>query len=1141
MNSTQRTDISNFFCNLKQSEIFKEITDKIEAGARRLTLTGLTGSSRSYMISAIAQFLDRPVFYIADSVERSVEAQEEISFFSGQKPPLLEKKELELNESIFSSESKKTSARLEWLYLARVNKVLIAEAPAVLERVIPMRVFDDSVISIKTGDNVSKDNFISRLVEMGYVQTEFVQNYGELGTRGSIIDVFSPATPNPIRLELLGDEISSIRYFGTSDQRFIEKTGSAIILPASEVILSKDAISRSICYIKKKAKEYDMPASTKLSLINDLEQGKRLPWVDTLLPSFYPSLGTVFDYLLPETLIILDPADDISKSLASYADSLLSIRGYQGNNNNIVPDIDELHLEDDRFREEISRFQIIQVEDLWLNQEEAEGINLYTEPTRIKKENDLDSPFEALANEILKAEKVGCSAHIVISTDVTREFIIEALAGRSINNFETHIGHLSFGFIFPSANQMIIGEKDIFEDGKKIRPRKVKDTHSAFLTSFSELKPGDFIVHIDFGIGVYRGLKQLRFGNMEGDFLQCEYQGGDKVYVPVDKLKLVQRYIGERKNPRIDKLGHQNWKRVVRRVKKAVENIAKELVELYAVRKAENGFQFSKRDNLFKQFEFEFPYEETVDQNSAIEEVMSDMESQTPMDRLICGDVGFGKTEVAMRAAFKAVMDGKQVALLVPTTLLAYQHFLTSVDRLKQYPVMIEMISRFKSHREEKGILQRLKDGSIDIIIGTHKLLGNKIQFRDIGLLIIDEEHKFGVSHKERLRKIKRGIDVLSLSATPIPRTLQLSLAGIRDISLINTPPEGRQAIETYVLRFSRELIRKAILKEVDREGSIFFIHNRIEDIYETAEELKKIVPEARIEVTHGRMYEKQLEDSIDKFSHGEIDVLVTTAIVESGLDIQRANTMIINNSHKFGLADLYQLRGRVGRSDKKAFAYFLIPSKGSLTPESRRRLKAITELNELGSGYRLALSDLEIRGAGNIFGTEQSGHIADVGLELYLEMLDKSIRRLKREENPLEYEPEIKFNFSAFIPDDYIEDPTERLLFYKKLSSVSSEDELYSIKEELGDRFGKIPESGLNLLNVVELKILMKELQIEKMEIKDGDTIIAFREKSPLLSRFMPAGRLRIIRSDGNQFIEIRNRLRELINVMNAEKRQTM
>jgi transcription-repair coupling factor (superfamily II helicase) len=1139
VNSKKRVGPNDLFENLRHSEIVTELTDKIKAGARHFTLTGLTGSARSYLISAIAQILKRPVLYVAHSPKRSIEAQEEISFFSGEIPPILRKREMEVNEAIFSSVFKETAARLEWLYLARVNNVLVAEAPSLLERVIPKDVFDGSLISIKTGDNVLRDEFISRLVEMGYVQTEFVQHEGELSTRGSIIDVFSPATPNPIRLELLGDEISSIRYFGTSDQRLIEKTESAIILPASEVILTKEAISRSICYIRKKAPDHEIPASTKISLINDIEGAKRLPHVNVLLPSFYPNLGTAFDYLLPQTLIILDPSDDISKSLVSYGESSLRINRNPGNNKNIVPGIDELYLTDDSFREEVSRFQTIQVEDIWLNEEETEGINLYTEPINIKKDNDLDSPFEALANKLLEAEEIGCSVHIIVSDNVSRDMIMEALGRRSINNFETRIGHLSFGFLFPAAKQMIVGEKDIFEDTKRIRPRKIKGIPSAFLTSFSELKPGDFIVHIDFGIGIYGGLKRLRFGSMEGDFLQCEYQGGDKVYVPVDKLKLVQRYIGERKNPRIDKLGQQNWKRVIRRVKRAVENIAKELVELYALRKAENGFQFSRRDKLFKEFEFEFPYEETVDQNSAIEDVMSDMESQAPMDRLICGDVGFGKTEVALRAAFKAVMDGKQVALLVPTTLLAYQHYLTSVERLKQYPVMIEMLSRFKSHKEEKVILEALKEGNIDIIIGTHKLLGNKIQFKDLGLLIIDEEHKFGVSHKEKLRKIKKGIDVLSLSATPIPRTLQLSLAGIRDISIINTPPEGRKAIETYVLRFSRNLIRKAILKEMDRGGSIFFIHNRIEDIVNIAEELERIVPEGRIKVTHGRMREKQLEDSIDKFSHGEIDVLVTTAIVESGLDIQRANTMIINNSHKFGLADLYQLRGRVGRSDKKAFAYFLVPSTGSLTPESRRRLKAITELNELGSGYRLALSDLEIRGAGNIFGTEQSGHIADVGLELYLEMLDESISRLKSEETPLEYEPEIKFNFSAFIPDDYIEDPTERLLCYKKLSTASSEDQFYSIKEELRDRFGKIPEPGLNLLSVVELKILMKELQIGKMEIKDGETMIDFRDKSPLFRRFKPAGRLRIISTDGNDFIEIKKRLRDLISVMNAKKRQ--
>lgn len=1136
MNSKQKTETVNLLEGLGNSETYKAIVSKIRAGIPKLTLSGLTGSSRSYMISAIRGSLNRPVLYITESVTRAIEAQAEIAFFSGEKPPLLEKRESPLSESIFSSVSKKNSARLEWFYLARAKRVLLAEAPAVMERVIPKDVFDSSTISIISGDRISRDKFISRLLEMGYVKTDFVQHEGELSARGSIIDLFSPGSQNPIRLEVLGDEISSVRYFRTSDQRFIEKTESAVILPASEAILSEDAISRSISYVKKKARDREMPASARISLVNDLAQAERLPNLNGLLPSLYPNLGTVFDYVPTGTLVILDPADDLSRSLNSRRESV-SRAGTDQASKGIAPGPDEIFLTDDRLGEEIARFQRIQFEDILLAEGEAESINLYTEPIKIKRESGLDSPFESLASRILDAEKAGCSPHIILRDSRQREMIIEALGRRPTGSFQTHLGNLSHGFLFPAANLMIVGEKDILEEPKRIRPRAIKDVPSAFLTSFSELKPGDFIVHVDFGIGIYKGLTKLKLGSMEGDFLQCEYHGGDKIYVPVDRLKLVQRYIGDRKNPRIDRLGQQNWKRVVKRVRRAVESIARELVELYARRKAESGFQFSKRDTLFKQFEVEFPYEETVDQNCAIEDVMADMESQTPMDRLICGDVGFGKTEVALRAAFKAVMDGKQVALLVPTTLLAYQHFMTSVQRLKNYPLVVDTLSRFKSQREERVILSALREGKIDIIIGTHKLLGKNIHFKDLGLLIIDEEHKFGVSHKEKLRKIKRGLDVLSLSATPIPRTLQLSLAAIRDISLINTPPEGRQAIETHVVRFSRSLIRKAVMDEIGRGGSIFFIHNRIEDIFSTAEELRNILPEARIEVTHGRMHETQLEGSIDKFSAGEIDILVTTAIVESGLDIPRANTIIVNNSHKFGLADLYQLRGRVGRSDKKALAYFMIPSSGLLSPESRRRLKAITELNELGSGYRLALSDLEIRGAGNIFGTEQSGHVADVGLELYLEMLNDAVRRLKREETPSEFEPEIRFNFPAFIPDDYIEDPTERLLFYKKLSTVSSEDELYSIKEELRDRFGKIPEPGSHLLDIVEFKILMKSLQAGKMEIRDGEATLEFRDSSPLRARFKPAGRLRIISDDGDRVMAVKKRLRELVNLLDDNK----
>ncbi|HEX3034606.1 MAG TPA: transcription-repair coupling factor, partial [Thermodesulfobacteriota bacterium] len=629
-----------------------------------------------------------------------------------------------------------------------------------------------------------------------------------------------------------------------------------------------------------------------------------------------------------------------------------------------------------------------------ITEEGLDRLKFDTEKVEVREEG-FDSLFDAVSEKIDEWQAEGLEIFIVLQTEAESKKIKNIFAERGIKDIKIQTGNLTSGFVFPEANLVVVTEKEIFGGKKKVKSHPIKDIPSVFITSFSELKPGDYVVHVDFGIGIFRGLKRLKLGNTEGDFLQCEYQGGDKIYVPVDKLKLVQRYVGG-KNPRIDKLGHANWKKVVKRVKKATENIAKDLLRLYAERKAQRGFRFSKGDKVFREFEFLFPYEETPDQEAAIEDVMKDMETPRPMDRLICGDVGFGKTEVALRAAFKAVMDGKQVAFLVPTTLLAYQHYITFTERLKGHPMFAEMLSRFRTDREQKEIFKKLEDGTIDIIIGTHKLLGSKVKFKDLGLVIIDEEHKFGVSHKEKLRDLKKTVDVLTLSATPIPRTLQLSLTGIRDISLINTPPEGRQSVETYVYQFGRDIIQRAIRRELERGGAVFFIHNRIENIFNIAEEVRKLTPEARIDVTHGRMKEEKLEQSILKFIRGETDVLVTTAIVEAGLDIPRANTLIVNDAHTFGLADLYQLRGRVGRSENKAYAYFLIPGIRSLTPDAKRRLRAISEIKELGSGFKLALSDLEIRGAGNIFGTEQSGHIGDVGLELYLEMLDRAIKELK-------------------------------------------------------------------------------------------------------------------------------------------------
>ena len=1140
----------NTFYNSIPSNTLDQLLNKIITGEKILKLSGLKGSSKFYIASALVKKIERPILYIVSSKEIGELAAGDIAFYLGEKPPLLLKKESSFRDVLYSSQTEEGGERINWLYFASEKKpaltpdefiggsrgMLLAEAPALFQRTIPIYVLRNSAIKIQKGSDIIRDNFILKLIQMGYLRSDFVEKIGDVSVRGAIIDLFSPGFENPIRLELYGDAIHSIRFFSVDDQKSLETTEGVMILPVSEVILTDEAIKQSLSYVRKKAEEQEIPASAKISLLEEIEKGTRFPEIEWFLPSFYQNLSTAFDYILKDTLIIFDNPDEISKSVKTYFNSLSDINTSIKKHLKLTPEFQELYLTEDQLHDEILRFQRIFIEDVELYEAGIESIRFDAETPNVQKEarsalvesNDFDSAFEFLSLKIQEWQALGIQVNLVLQTEIERKKIKNILTERGIKNVNILIGSVSSGFIFPEGKIAVITEKEIFGERKQIRPTKSRDIPSVFITSFSELKPGDFVVHVDFGIGIFRGLKRLKLENFEGDFLECEYDGGDKIYVPVDKLKLVQRYIGDQ-NPKIDRLGHQNWKRVIKRVKKAVENIAKELLELYAERKAKKGFQFSRRDSVFREFEFTFTYEETQDQEAAIDDVMSDMESLKAMDRLICGDVGFGKTEVAVRAAFKAAMDGKQVAILVPTTLLAYQHYITFTERLKGYPVVTEMLSRFKTQKEIREIQKKLENGTIDIIIGTHKLLGDKVKFKDLGLVVIDEEHRFGVAHKEKLRKLKKGVEVLALSATPIPRTLQLSLAGIRDISLINTPPEGRQSIETYVSQFNGDIIRDAIRRELNRSGSVFFIHNRIEDILRIAETIRELAPEAKIDITHGRMEEKKLEKAILRFIQGKTDVLVTTAIVEAGLDIPRANTIIVNYAHTFGLADLYQLRGRVGRAEKKAYAYFLIPSVNILTPEAKRRLKAIAELRELGSGFKLALSDLEIRGAGNIFGTEQSGHIAEVGLELYLEMLDKAIKELKKEKTHIEYEPEVRLNTPAFLPDDYISDGAERLLFYKELSSVMSGKGIKEIKSELEDRFGELPEPALNLVKVIELKLLLKKLLAQKIEIRNEEIVIVFLEASPFYHHFAPSGRLKILYKHGKALEEIKKRLKEL------------
>jgi len=661
-------------------------------------------------------------------------------------------------------------------------------------------------------------------------------------------------------------------------------------------------------------------------------------------------------------------------------------------------------------------------------------------------------------------------------------------------------GQLNHGFRMPEAGLVVVTFDEIFGTRKRQPAGTTKRHPSHFLTSLSELKQDDFVVHLDHGIGVYRGLKFLQVAGVGGEFLHLEYEGGDRLYLPVDRINMVQKYIGgDGAQPTLDRLGGTSWEKIKAKARKSIFAMAEELVQLYALREAREGTAFAAPDAMYQEFEAAFEYEETPDQQRAIDETLAGMQNKKPMDRLICGDVGYGKTEVAMRAAFLAVEGGKQVAVLAPTTILTQQHLQTFRHRFRNHPVRVEMVSRFLTNKEIAEILEDTTTGKVDVIIGTHRLLQKDVEFKNLGLVIVDEEHRFGVVHKERLKKLRQLVDVLSLTATPIPRTLHMSLVGIRDLSIIETPPVDRLAIQTYVTRYDDRLIRDAILREVDRGGQVFFLHNRVETIDRLALKLAELVPEAKFAVAHGQMRPKELEKVMLDFFNNQTQVLVCSAIIESGLDFPNANTIIINRADKFGLAQLYQLRGRVGRSHRHAYAYLLIPGEQAITPDAEKRLRALQEIDGLGGGFKLAMHDLEIRGAGNLLGEQQSGQIHAVGFELYTEMMEKAIQELKGEDVLPEVDPEIRLGIPAYFPDTYIPDANQRLYFYKRLATLRDDQELGDLKEEIMDRFGSYTTVVENLFLVMNLRRTLKEFLVQQISVADGRVYLLFHAESPV------------------------------------------
>ena len=1116
----------------------RELLERLGRGEERIAVGGLEGAARAFVIALLFRHLRRPLIVIAPTEKDADACVRDLSLFlGGEQAFLLPPWDL-LTTDMFAFQRETELARLEVFHRLTYGGPAVVVVPihALMQKVIPREILEDYVELVSVGDSRERDMFVQRLTEGGYGRVTLVEGKGEFSVRGNVIDLFSPPADHPYRLEFFGDELESIRSFDEATQRSLTELAEFRLFPAREVILTPARRERAVRNIRRRSNELELPRAVKDKLAEMIATGLGSA-VNPLFHSlFYDAagnddpedqgLGTLFDYLPAGGLLVLD--DPLAVALAQEK---------------IENDLDRFILkahDGERFHLEREAAYLTSTEVSGRLQEMRQlhlaGLSLGSgdddrRPIRFYLERDI-ALGEAVRTEAEEAgllmplvEKIrgwlGEGKRVVFVCGgqeclqrtgqllARYDLPIRKEAGPFLEGVETdglpgalllREGRISGGFHLPGMNLVVLSEEEIF--GKKVLRRRVRPAREGyFLKSFGELGEGDFVVHTDHGIGRYRGLQKLTAGGIENDFLLIAYQENDRLYLPVDRIDQIQRYIGpDGFVPKVDKLGGSSWETVKERVKKSVREVAEELVSIYAAREVMERAAFAAPDRTYDEFCASFEFEETPDQAKAIEEIHLDMDGGKPMDRMICGDAGFGKTEVAMRASLRAALDGKQVAVLVPTTILAEQHHQTFTRRLKPYPIRVEVLNRFRTKAEQKEILDGLARGTVDIVIGTHRLLQKDVTFRNLGLVIIDEEQRFGVSHKEKLKKLRTLVDVLTLTATPIPRTLHLSLVGIRDLSIINTAPEDRLPVKTHVLEFNEEVIADAIRRELARNGQAFFLHDRVRSIFTMARLVQKLVPEAQVGVVHGRMKPTEIEGAMARFVRREDNVLVCTSIIGSGLDIPTANTIIINRADRFGLAQLYQIRGRVGRSKEEASAYLLVPKGAMLSRDAQKRLQVIMDFTEPGSGFRIASNDLEIRGAGNLLGISQSGHVSAVGYELYTELMDKAIREIKGEAAPEEeVRPEIHLGIPAFIPEAYMADEHRRLVTYKRVSLSSTDEELGGIRDELLDCYGLVPVEVENLLAVIGIRNLLKTLKGKKMGYDGRAMSVFLQEKSPV------------------------------------------
>ncbi|WP_129125220.1 transcription-repair coupling factor [Geomonas oryzae] len=1103
-------------------QYLKQLSEKLSLSSCQVSVAGLAGSAPAYLLSRLAADDAPPLIVLTADQESADEITRELRFFSSHPETVLPLPAWDVTPfEAASPHPDIVGERLNALVrlMDGAVRALVLPVASAMQRVIPRDTLGGVCQYLVAGEELERESLVEKLVKLGYSHVPLVEDRGTFSVRGGILDIFPPDREMPVRIEFFGDLVETMRLFDPVTQRSLEPLPELVLLPSREVILSAEVVKELAPRLKRRCDHLGIGADRRRELLDQLQHAIYPPGVDFLQPLFHPGLQTVFDYAGAGAVRVLVDPEAIREAAERFREELDSAVRRAELRDAITGDPAELYLGDDDFQRLLLAGRRLEFPRLEIEGEGGEKLRLKCAGNQDLKldatpegERVLAPLTEKMVGWIAAGNRVLVPCHQAGQARRLYELLshyrmplehssdrFEVAAGRPPGRVEIVIGEISRGFRLEEERLVVVAEEEIF--GKRVKRRGLSEAKKKqLLTSLAELKPGDHMVHVDFGVALYRGLEHLSLTGLEGDFLLLEYAGGDKLYLPVDRINLVQRYVGaEGIEPRLDKLGGAGWEKAKAKARAEIEEMAAELLKIHAAREVQQGYRYSPADDMYRAFEASFAFEETPDQAAAIDQVIADMESTRPMDRLVCGDVGYGKTEVAMRAAFKATLDGKQVAILVPTTVLAQQHAESFAARFKEYPVRVEMLSRFRTAQQQREILEGVKKGDVDVVIGTHRLLQKDVVFKDLGLLIVDEEQRFGVAHKERLKQFRAVVDILTLTATPIPRTLYMSLMGIRDLSIIDTPPVDRLAIKTFVSRSSDELIREAVLRELRRGGQVFFVHNRVQTIGAMAEELRRIVPEAKIAVGHGQMAEKELEQVMLSFMHGETNLLLCTTIIESGLDIPTANTLIVNRADTFGLAQLYQLRGRVGRSKTRAYAYLLIPGEGSISTDARERLKIIQELTELGAGFRIATHDLEIRGAGDLLGARQSGDIAAVGFELYTELLDEAVRTLKGEELPERVEPEIKLKVPAFIPEEYVRDPNQRLMIYKKLTQPADEAEIDDIKEELADRFGPLPPAALYLIEVMRLRVGLKRLLVKEIELAGNEIALAFHERTPV------------------------------------------